>query len=176
MSFDYTRGSSTSVAIPSVRQLAVSGSGNNTWLKGAPLILSSGTFVEAGADPATIGGIALHDVGAGTGRLYPTGRKEFPPNFAQAVQLEDFQTWTALFLGTLPTTIGSSYGITKDTDNKWKVDFAKTGGSARGVLVDLAPTTTPPGAVGASSTGSTSQLIPRVGFVFSSSNLTISRI
>lgn len=171
MSFDYARGAGSSTTVPASHELAVSGSGNNTWLKGAPLILSSGALVEAGADPASIGGIALHDVGSGSGSLYPLGRKEFPPNRAQFIQLEDFLLFYCLYSGTLPSTVGTAYGITKDSDSKWKVDFAKTGATVtRVTLVDLGPTTTPQGSAGTAFT-------PRVGVIFTpTANFTIARI
>lgn len=116
-----------SIPVPA-RERAVSGSGANTWDSGALLKDSSGTWLECGTDPTDAAAVALHPVNTASGLAsYPLGRKEFPPNKALAIPLDTTQSWSALYMGTLPATLGGTAGVTKDTDGKWKVDFSKSG-------------------------------------------------
>lgn len=96
--------------------------------KGALVVRSSGTYVECGADPAVIAGIAIGAAGADTSGFNVLGRKEFPPLTLQAYVPERGQLFRAKYTGTLPalSAIGTGYGVVKDSDDLWKVDFSDT--------------------------------------------------
>lgn len=113
------------------------------WLEGAPLVVdANGNYAEAGADPALIYAFSTHDVGTGSGSLYPVGTKEFPPGKCIGVRAED-NLFAPMYTGTLPANAGGDYGVTKGADGIWRVDFAKTGASARVRLVSIDWTTAP---------------------------------
>ncbi len=113
---------------PDITQKKVASGG--AWLEGALLTVNgSDEYAMAGtSDPAlnTLAAVALHDVGTGSGALYPIGVKEFPPGYAQAIPLRAGRRFTALYTGTLPATAGGSYGVVYDTDLKFKIDFSDT--------------------------------------------------
>jgi hypothetical protein len=106
-------------------------------LYGALLVVDgTGNYAEAGADPATINAVALTRGGADTSGFAIIGRKEFPSNKVQGVNPSG-RKFRAKYLGTLPANSGSTYGVTRDTDSYWKVDFSKTGATARVTLISL---------------------------------------
>ena len=103
----------------------------SSFKRGAALVMdANGAWAEAGADPAAIAAFAESDCGTDTLGYGGHGTKEFPPGFMQA-SLADGQAFHAEYTGTLPAAAGSTYGITKGADGLWRVDFAKTGATAR---------------------------------------------
>jgi hypothetical protein len=91
----------------------------------------SGNWAVCGANPALIGAVALTPGGpdttslAGVGSFNIRGRKEFPNNTMQATPVEDYTLFRAKTVGAAPANpVGSSYGVVRDTDGFWKVNFA----------------------------------------------------
>lgn len=97
------------------------------------VVNGSGEYEECGADPASIAAVSLTATGVGSGPLYPVGRKEFP-EFEAIGLLVEGQTFTAQYVGTIGTP-QTAYGVTKGADGIWRVDFGKTGGTARVLFV-----------------------------------------
>lgn len=94
---------------------------------GGALLVQDGAYIEeCGADPATILGVAVSSGGADTDGFSRTGRKEFPPGKMQYYRLGRGQQFTALYIGTLPDNVGGEYGVVRDSDGLWKVDFTDT--------------------------------------------------
>lgn len=121
--------------IPRTIERAVTSGG--AWLQGAPLVINgSNEFAEAGADPATIHCFALTPAGTDTSGFNILAKKEFPPGYAQGITVALNKRFRAFYTGSLPAADGGDYGITKGADSIWRVDFGKTGGSARVRLVD----------------------------------------
>lgn len=97
------------------------------YLQGALLLVNgSNQFAECGADPAAIAAVACTDVGPDTSGYNRLGQKNFPPGRVQGIQVTRERLFRALYVGTLPSVDGGSYGVIKDSDGKWKVDFAET--------------------------------------------------
>ena len=97
------------------------------WNTGALLILdANGAFVECGADPALVAAVALAPTGADTSGFNILGQKAFPPGWAQAEPVGYRKPFCAKYVGTLPAADGAEYGVVRDTDGLWKVDFAET--------------------------------------------------
>lgn len=92
--------------------------------EGALLAYDGTNFVACGADPAQIAGVALTPGGADTSGFIILGRKEYPPNTMQAILPKD-QEFKVPFLGVLPATSGDNFGVTRDADGVWKIDFNK---------------------------------------------------
>lgn len=82
-------------------------------------------FVACGADPAQVAAIALTPGGADTSGFNILGRKEYPPNTMQGIAVNDSVRFLAPFLGALPAVPGGAFGVTRDVDGTWKVDFNK---------------------------------------------------
>jgi hypothetical protein len=123
MSFILARAKSQS--IPRVRELALASGAAG--LRGALMVRdANGAWAECGADPAAIGGIAESDFGAATGVGAGTGKLEFPPGRMQCTLVQDEVVFRARYVGTLPAADGGSYGVVRDTDGLWKVDFSDT--------------------------------------------------
>jgi len=96
--------------------------------EGAPLIVDgNNNWVATGADPATIAAISLTRGGAYTDSpgFNILGRYEFPPLSMQAILLTPYLRFNVPFLGTYVATPGLTYGITRDSDGIWKLDFNK---------------------------------------------------
>lgn len=96
--------------------------------QGALLVLdSSNNLVSCGADPTLIAGVAVTPGGAiatsSIGFFNILGRNEFPLLKMQAYALKD-QRFIAPYVGTLPTTPGGQFGVVRDTDGVWKIDFS----------------------------------------------------
>lgn len=89
------------------------------------LVNGSGEYAECGADPASIAAVAATPCGADTSGFNILGRKEFPSGRMQGINVTG-QVFRARYVGTLPAADGGSYGVVKDTDDAWKVDFAET--------------------------------------------------
>jgi hypothetical protein len=97
-----------------------------------------GEYAEATADDygsvGAIDGIALARYGVdgtlpyeGTPSFDILGGFGFIPGNMQAIQVvhgDRGLMFSAEYVGTLPTTVGGSYGVVRDTDGRWKVDFA----------------------------------------------------
>lgn len=97
-----------------------------TWNVGALLLVdANGAFAECGADPAAIAAVALAPQGADASGFNILGTKAFPPGKMQAAPIKNRQ-FTAKYVGTLPAADGGVYGVVRDTDLDWKVDFAET--------------------------------------------------
>jgi len=104
------------------RDLAAS----QTFNVGALLLVdSNGAFAECGADPAAIAAVALAPAGSDTSGFNVLGVKPFPPGKMQAKTIQGVQ-FTAKYVGTLPAADGGLYGVVRDTDGDWKVDFSET--------------------------------------------------
>ena len=108
----------------------------------------NGNWAVCGANPALIGAVALTNGGAdttslaGVGGFNIRGRKEFPNNTMQGILVQNSIRFRAKFIGTIPATAGGSYGVIRDTDGIWKVDFTNTA-TPRVKLVNIDNTTTP---------------------------------
>lgn len=97
------------------------------YLQGALLLVNgSNQVAECGADPASIAAVACTDVGPDTSGFNRLGQKNFPPGRVQVIRITRERQFRALYVGTLPSVDGGSYGVIKDSDGKWKVDFADT--------------------------------------------------
>lgn len=83
---------------------------------------ANGAYAECGADPAAIAAVAPNGAGADTSGFNILGKKEFPPGYMDGIAVKG-QTFSAKYVGALPAADGGSYGVVKDTDNYWKVDF-----------------------------------------------------
>jgi hypothetical protein len=94
------------------------------WERGA-LLVANGTdqWTECGADPALIAAVAESAAGADTSGFNILGRKEFPANFCQAAAVQNNRRFRARFIGSVPGNDGGLFGVVKDADNLWKVDF-----------------------------------------------------
>jgi hypothetical protein len=111
-------------SIPRARELPVAAA--QAFLRGAALLVNaSNQYAECGADPAAIAAIAESDYGTDTGGFGGHGTKEFPPGHMQGTLLEG-RKFRARYVGSLPAADGGSYGIVKDADGLWKVDFTDT--------------------------------------------------
>lgn len=124
MSFTTARLHGTKV--PPVRELPVTA--GQAFELGALLVKTgAGAYSECGADPTSVAAIAesgFGDDAAGFGA--GPRRKEFPPGMMQGTKVMGEQPFLAEYIGTLPAADGASYGVVKDTDGRWKVDFADT--------------------------------------------------
>lgn len=89
------------------------------------LINGSGEYAECGADPAAIAAVAATPCGADTSGFNILGRKEFPSGKMQGISLTVDRLFRAKYVGALPGANGGLYGVVKDADNDWKVDFAE---------------------------------------------------
>jgi hypothetical protein len=85
-------------------------------------INSSGQFEACGADPALIGGVANTPGGPDTSGFNILGRKEFPAGYMQVIALKG-RRFRAPYVGALPAAYGGQYGVIRDSDGVWKVDF-----------------------------------------------------
>lgn len=94
--------------------------------QGAPLIVDgTGNFAACGADPDTIAAISLTPGGADTSGFNILGRKEYPALEMQGISIRGSQRFLAPYMGALPAVVGGAFGITRDVDGVWKVDFNK---------------------------------------------------
>lgn len=99
---------------------------SQAWNVGALLLVdSNGAFAECGADPAAIAAVALAPTGADTSGFNILGQKAFPPGKMQAATIKG-RHFTAKYVGSLPAADGGLYGVVRDTDGLWKVDFSET--------------------------------------------------
>lgn len=114
-----------SQSIPRTVQRAIVPGG--TWKRGALLVINaSNQWAECGADPASIAAVSLSDVGAATGIGDHFAKSEFPPGYTQGTGVQDETVFRAPYVGSLPAVDGALYGVVKDSDTEWKVDFSDT--------------------------------------------------
>lgn len=130
MSFQLAHPDGTHVPRIVTKPLAAS----QTFLEGALLLEdSNGAYAECGADPAAIAAVAPNGGGADTSGFNILGQKSFPPGFLDGISVRNV-IFSAKYVGTLPAADGGSYGVVKDSDGYWKVDFSETS-ATRVVLV-----------------------------------------
>ena len=98
------------------------------------LVDGSGNFAECGANPALIAAVANGPGGVDTSGFNILGHKEFPPGFMQGIAVQNNTRFLAPFIGTVGT-VGLTYGVTKDSDGFWKVDFTKNAANQRVTLL-----------------------------------------
>jgi hypothetical protein len=120
MSFKLSRATSQSVPEGLTKNVD---SGTTAFAEGALLLLQSDDeWAECGADPASIGAVALHGYGTSTAIGAHFGRVEFPTGKCLAIPVQG-KVWRAQYIGT--PALGDC-GVVKDSDGKWKVDFSDT--------------------------------------------------
>lgn len=108
--------------VPMIREKAVAAGA--AFEEGALLLVdANGLWAECGADPAAVAAVAESGYGSDTSGFIRTGKREFPPGYMQASVVAREQPFHAEYVGTLPAANGGSYGVVRDTDLKWKVDF-----------------------------------------------------
>lgn len=123
MSFILARAKSQSIPRSKELPLAAGASGK----RGALLLVdANGEYAECGADPAAIAAVAESDFGADTSIGAVAGKSEFPPGKMQGTAVQDEVVFRAKYVGALPAADGGSYGVVRDTDGSWKVDFTET--------------------------------------------------
>lgn len=94
-----------------------------SWKKGALLIVDANDqWAECGADPAAIAAVAMNEYAVDSSGFTHTGRTEFPPGYVVGVEVNN-TFWRAKYVGSLPAAAGGNYGVIRDTDGFWKVDF-----------------------------------------------------
>lgn len=92
--------------------------------KGALLIVNAdGKYEECGADPAAVAAVGATAFGADSSGFNILARNEFPPNKLQGITTEE-TVFKCEYVGSLPAANGGEYGVIKDSDNDWKVDFS----------------------------------------------------
>lgn len=105
------------------RKLAAS----QTFAFGALLLVDgSGNFAECGADPASIAAVAMAPAGTDSSGFNILASFSFPVGYMQAVAIANNVPFLAKYTGSLPANDGGQYGVVKDTDGFWKVDFGET--------------------------------------------------
>lgn len=105
------------------------------FLEGALLLAdASDNFAECAADPAAIAGVSVSPAGADASGFNRFAKKEFPPGKMQAIALTGV-VFSARYIGGLPAANGASYGVVRDADLYWKVDFTEVA-ATRLKLVD----------------------------------------
>lgn len=90
------------------------------------LVDANGAYAECGADPTAIAAVAIAPCGADSSGFNILGKKEFPPGYMQGIALVDRPVFSAKYIGGLPAADGGAYGVVKDSDGDWKVDFTET--------------------------------------------------
>jgi hypothetical protein len=86
---------------------------------------ASDNFAECGADPASIAVVAVSGAGTDTSGFVRFAKKEFPPGKMQGIALTGV-VFSAKYIGGLPAANGANYGVVRDSDLDWKVDFTET--------------------------------------------------
>lgn len=95
--------------------------------RGALLVANgSDQWAECGADPASIGGVAASPAGTDASGFNILGKREFPAGYMQAYAVQKNTRFRARYTGALPGADGGVYGVVRDTDLLWKVDFTET--------------------------------------------------
>jgi hypothetical protein len=86
------------------------------------LVNGSGQYAECGADPVSIAAVAESGAGADTSGFNILARKEFPSGRMTGTAVRNM-LFRARYVGALPAADGGAYGVIKDADGFWKVDF-----------------------------------------------------
>lgn len=95
--------------------------------QGALLVVNgSGEYAECGADPASIAAVAATPCGTATSGFQILPKREFPPGKMQGINVGKNVRFRAKYVGSLPAANGGNYGVVKDSDGLWKVDFTDT--------------------------------------------------
>jgi hypothetical protein len=95
--------------------------------RGALLLLNgSDQFAECGADPASIAAVAASPAGTDASGFNILGKREFPAGYMQAYAIQGNKRFRARYTGSLPGADGGLFGVVRDTDALWKVDFTET--------------------------------------------------
>lgn len=92
--------------------------------EGALLVVdATDKFAECAADPAAVAAVAIGPGGADTRGYNILGTKEFPPGYMQGISVNNGVRFLAPFVGALPANPGGQFGVIRDVDGCWKVDF-----------------------------------------------------
>lgn len=101
--------------------------------EGAFVVIAAGEVDECGANPAEILGVALHASG-----VLPFDGEEHGYSFEGKVLVAVAKSKSTFIMqgsaAPAATDEGVAYGITKDADDVWYVDKAKTGANARVIV------------------------------------------
>jgi hypothetical protein len=89
------------------------------------LVDANGAFAECAANPAAIAAVALAPAGTDASGFNMLGAFPFPPGQMQGEAIKG-RKFTCKYVGTLPAADGALYGVVRDSDNSWKVNFADT--------------------------------------------------
>lgn len=120
MSFKLARAKSQSIPRTKTKALAA----GSAFKIGALLLVNGNDeYAECGADPASIAAVSESGAGASTEIGNRFGKEEFPPGFMQGTAVQDEVEFRARYIGALPANAGGVYGVVKDADGFWKVDF-----------------------------------------------------
>lgn len=113
------------VAVPRIIEKSLAAS--QAFEVGALLVAdASDNWAECGADPASIAAVACSPAGADSTGFNVLGRREFPSGKVQGIALSAEVPLSCKYVGTLPAANGGSYGVVRDTDGFWKLDFSET--------------------------------------------------
>lgn len=113
------------VAVPRIIEKSLAAS--QAFEVGALLVAdASDNWAECGADPVSIAAVACSPAGADSTGFNVLGRREFPSGKVQAIALSAEIQLSCKYVGTLPAANGGSYGVVRDTDGFWKLDFSET--------------------------------------------------
>jgi hypothetical protein len=125
MSFQLAHPGPSGQAVPRIVQKPLAG--GYAALEGALILAdASDNFAECGADPTSIGAVAVSPGGTDASGFVRFGKKEFPPGFMQGIVWDPNYIFSARYIGGLPAANGANYGVVRDTDLYWKVDFTDT--------------------------------------------------
>jgi hypothetical protein len=109
---------------PTIEKLLASGYAE---AQGALLLVNaSDEFAACSADPAAIAAVALTPGGTDTSGFNILGTKEFPPGSMQGISIANGVKFISDYVGSLPAVPGGQYGVIRDSDGIWKVDFNET--------------------------------------------------
>ena len=113
------------VAVPRIIEKALAAA--QAFEVGALLVAdASDNWAECGPDPASIAAVACSPAGPDATGFNVLGRREFPSGRVQAITLSAEVPLSCKYVGSLPAANGGSYGVVKDTDGFWKLDFSET--------------------------------------------------
>lgn len=87
------------------------------------LVDADGKYAECGVDPAAINAVALTPGGTDTSGFNILGTKEFPSGYMQGILIRNGVRFISAFVGAIPAAPGGQYGVIRDADGEWKVDF-----------------------------------------------------
>lgn len=88
------------------------------------LIDANGDIAECGANPASIAGVSLSDVGPETSGFVKLGQDGYPLGKTQVVLAQDHKRFLVNYEGNLPAALGGDYDVIKSAAGDWHVNFA----------------------------------------------------